>query len=658
MRIVWLLVGLSWLGTGLLATAQEIAPIARRLPPAGIEIPVADREQLKLGVVKLAGDLKGARSQLAGKATASLLPDVEIYQKAVQYALDGEFFSPGELKQAFALLEQGKARLDAILADKIDWATSSELVVRGYRSDLDDSVQPYGLVLPKPFDATKVYPLYVWLHGRGDKNTELSFIVQRQAKVGEMKPEGAIVLHVFGRHCNAFKFAGEVDVFEAIGSVFTRYKIDPDKIVLCGFSMGGAGAWHLGAHYPTTWCAVSPGAGFAETAKYQKLMPDKYPEWYVQKLWGWYDAPNYVRNLFNIPVVAYSGELDKQIQAARVMEEAFAKEGRTLTHLIGPGVAHKYNPETLKELQGVLAKHVAESPRKLSEMSLQTRTLRYNKAPGVEALGLKEHWKDSRIDVKLDRAKGTTNVMTRDVTAFRLFGPTTELKNGSLTIDGQDLSPKVFTEDLTLAKIDGKWTPVRQFPLGDGLRKTHGLQGPIDDVFFEPFLVVTPSGKSANPAVQRWVDFELAHFKDRWRRIFRGEFRVKEDDAVTPEDMKKYHLIVWGDPASNTVLTKVAEKLPIRWTGSAITAGDKSFPATGHVVSMIYPNPLQPNRYVVVNSGPTFREGHDSTNSQQTPKLPDWAVIDLSEPPDAFQSGKIADAGFFDEEWKYQAKRE
>ena len=35
--------------------------------------------------------------------------------------------------------------------------------------------------------------------------------------------------------------AGETDVFEALASVEKRYKIDPDRIALKGFSMGGAG---------------------------------------------------------------------------------------------------------------------------------------------------------------------------------------------------------------------------------------------------------------------------------------------------------------------------------------------------------------------------------------------------------------------------------
>src|SRR5690606_16463211 len=135
----------------------------------------------------------------------------------------------------------------------------------------------------------------------------------------------------------------------AVEHVCRNYNIDRRKIVLMGFSMGGAGCWHIGAHYADRWAAMSPGAGFAETQQYLKLR-DADTTWYERKLWGAYDVPAYTRNLFNLPVVAYSGENDKQIQAARVMEAAFQAEGRTLTHLIGPGMGHRYHPDSLAEI--------------------------------------------------------------------------------------------------------------------------------------------------------------------------------------------------------------------------------------------------------------------------------------------------------------------
>ena len=65
-----------------------------------------------------------------------------------------------------------------------------------------------------------------------------------------------------------------------------------------------------------------------------------------------------------------------------------------------------------------------------------------------------------------------------------------------------------------------------------------------------------------------------------------------------------------------------------------------------------YPNPLNPKRYIVLNSSFTYREYDYLNNARQIPKLPDWAIIDLSERPGTQRPGKIVDAGFFGERWE------
>ena len=88
-----------------------------------------------------------------------------------------------------------------------------------------------------------------------------------------------------------------------------------------GFSMGGAACWQFAVHYPDVWCAAAPGAGFAETAQFLNIYQNEklQPTWYEKKLWHWYDCTDYAVNLFNLPTVAYSGEIDRQKQAADVM---------------------------------------------------------------------------------------------------------------------------------------------------------------------------------------------------------------------------------------------------------------------------------------------------------------------------------------------------
>ena len=85
--------------------------------------------------------------------------------------------------------------------------------------------------------------------------------------------------------------------------------------------------------------------------------------------------------------------------------------------------------------------------------------------------------------------------------------------------------------------------------------------------------------------------------------------------------------------------------------------GDRVFDAENHIPVMITPNPLNPERYVVLNSGFTFREYDYLNNARQVPKLPDWAVVDLRTPPDSRVPGKIADADFFGEKWELKPRK-
>jgi hypothetical protein len=228
-------------------------------------------------------------------------------------------------------------------------------------------------------------------------------------------------------------------------------------------------------------------------------------------------------------------------------------------------------------------------------------------------------------------------ITTKNITSLTVTQPW-EKDPGAvyIMINGQKVTAPILPADVHRA--DGVW----QLGQPDGLRKIPGLQGPIDDVFLGPFLVVLPSGKSKDAPVQEWVDFELAHFTSRWRALFRGDVRSKSDTEVTAADLENYHLILWGDPESNKLIAPALAEI-----------SDLSWPAEkAQVLAGIYPNPKNPKRYVVFNSGPTFRENHDKTNSTQNPKLPDWAIIDITTPPNGSAPGKIIDAGFFNEQWK------
>jgi hypothetical protein len=182
-----------------------------------------------------------------------------------------------------------------------------------------------------------------------------------------------------------------------------------------------------------------------------------------------------------------------------------------------------------------------------------------------------------------------------------------------------------------------------------------GLSGPINDAFMAPFLFVRPTGQPLNAAVGRWSAAELAHATKMWRDIFRADVPVKDDTAVTAEDIAQRHLVLWGDARSNQLIARLVqdERSPLKWDEGALVFRGRSYDAAHHAPVLIFPNPLsrQP-RYIVLNSGIDFRDEAYGTNSLQVPKLPDYAIIDLREPPGPRWPGRIVEAGFFNEGWR------
>jgi len=650
----------------------------RPVPPPGVQISDADRAELQAGVDGLGKEIDELRTALKGKsALLDLLPDVQVYHNAVRYALAHDEFlgadkTPAEREQtatnqvaiARALLKQGTERAAQMKEGKPAWPTQTGLVVRGYVSKLDGSVQPYGLVVPESYkpDSPHKHRLDFWCHGRGETLTELNFIDQRQKSPGEFTPKDAFVVHLYGRYCCANKLAGEVDLFEALDSVKSRYPIDENRLVIRGFSMGGAACWHFAVHYPSLWAAAAPGAGLAETPDFLKVFQNEklQPTDYERKLWHLYDCTDYALNLYNLPTVAYSGEIDSQKQAADVMVVACERCGIEFPHLIGPKTGHGYHPEVKKELIRRIDNIVENGRKPLPRrVMFQTWTLRYNTSFWVTIDALVEHWKEASVRADLT-ADGVTAMTGDNVAALTFampagFCPLSATERPTVTLDGQKLkAPAVGTDRSWVAhfrRVDYKWQVVNSADDGT-LRKRHGLQGPIDDAFLDSFLMVRPTGKPLNDKVGTWADKEMAHAVDHWRKQFRGEVRIKSDEAVTEADVKEHNLVLWGDPQSNKVLAKIADKLPVRWDARAIVVGSTKYNAALFVPILIYPNPLNPKRYVVLNSGFTFREYDYLNNARQVPKLPDYAVIDVDVPVSSRSPGGIVGAGFFNEQWK------
>ncbi|MSU80300.1 MAG: hypothetical protein EXS16_19685 [Gemmataceae bacterium] len=646
----------------------------------------AKTAHLAAKIAELHKDKKQAK--LREDPAQDLLPDVEIYLRGAENIVRfKEFYDKASVKWTLDSLDRGMLRAEQLAKGETPWtklATSN--VLRAYRSDIDGTAQPYGVTYPLNYgkDPEKLWRVDVVLHGRNGKLTEVAFL---NAHNGSKKPaadQDWVQLDIFGRGNNAYRWAGESDVLEALGAFLIgepnagRVGAIHRKFVVRGFSMGGAGTWHLGLHHPDLWCVMGPGAGFTTTHGYawkgKKDLPD-----YQERCLRIYDVVDYVENARMIPIVAYSGGDDAQKLAADNIENRL-KELKidAMTHLVAPGVGHTFIPDYFKKANALWSKHAADGrPINPKKVSFVTYTTSFPSCEWINIFGLEKHYEKASIDAELT-AKGC-RIITKNLRGLRLeLPPSKEYldkkdKAVSIAIDGEDIKTEGFVEILEgkvvpttlrvfLVKETGKWRAVpggRLLPKAweNTLKKVPALQGPIDDAFASGFTCVIGSGPTWHPGTQKFVDAKVAAFKYDWAKHWRGELPTTGDYAVNPNDIKDKHLILFGDPSSNLTLAQILPKLPLKWTKEGIEFAGKKYGAADHVPVMIFPNPLNPHKYVVLNTGHTIpSEDYTKTNAMLYPRLGDYAILRMTPTAKNAAAYEVATAGLFDEFWRIEKK--
>ncbi len=592
-------------------------------------------------------------------------PDVRVYLKAAEWIVKhGEWFTDKSAAQTLAVLDAGLER--AKNAKEEPWLkVRGKAIIRGYVSKLDRSVQPYSVRFPDDFDPKKQYRLDVILHGRNATLTEVSFIAGKEAAKAGKKLDHFEV-EVYGRGNNAYRWAGERDVFEVIDAVKGTGAVDETKVVLRGFSMGGAGTWHIGLHHPFTFAVMNPGAGFSTTREY---IGDKkfgtQPD-YIEKCLRIYDAVDYAENVFNIPVVAYSGGDDPQKLAADLIEaklKAF-KEPHSFTHVIAPGLKHVAPAgEWQAKIEAEFQKHLKEPRPEVAErFRLVTYTPKYvgGDPPtrgrwAVPFAQLKQYEK-TVVDGTYKDGKAvitTENVRLLAVLDFKLK----DLK--AITVDGQAIAREKDRFPHWLENAGGKWKGV-ELSEPNPKMKHFPWAGPIDDAFTREFGVVPPTGKAWHEDAAKFADARREEFAKNWDKHFRGELPTgKVSDKPSPQ--WGANLVLFGDPQSNPVIAGMLPDLPITWTKDKLVVNGKEYDPKTHLPVLIYPNKYgrsSGGTYIVINSGHTFREADfKGTNALLYPRLGDWAVLKPKPTKDDPAGFEVVDAGLFDEDWQFPKKK-
>ena len=600
-------------------------------------------------------------------ASDMAIADVAVYAKAAEWIVrHNEFYKPDYAQATLAALETGLKRAAELDGGKgkASWDQAPGRSIRGYRSKVDGSIQPYAVSLPADHGKMNElrWPLHIVLHGRGDTLNEVAFIRQHDGK--PVVPEQDwIQLDVFGRTNNAYRWAGETDVFEAFADVRRRFRIDDRRVVLHGFSMGGAGSWHIGLHHPSQWCSVGPGAGFVDFYKYQKV-ETPLPA-YQDATLKIYDATGYVLNAANVPLVTYGGEQDAQLVASTSMVDLAKTLNVPMKLIVGPGVGHKFEPNALKEFMAFHHENQTKGREAYpgdGKTRFITYTLKYNTCNWLTIHEMPEVYKAATIESERDAATGVLKVKTDNISVLavsRDLAEEIELDGDKfpLTSAADGLLPDVYFEGRPGAWQQQSYDQSLSFAKNNDRMKRHNLQGPIDDAFMEAFVCVKGTGTPWSEPHQKWANWTLDRFAREFDKGMRGSIPIIDDTQVNADVIADKNLILFGDPGSNAMLGQFYKRLPLRWTKEVLEVNNISYDPATHGVALIYPNPMNPRRYVVVNSGHTFHEeDFKKSNAWLFPRLGDIAVLKF-EPTEPGYKESIVWAEIFNSAWRFPGQK-
>lgn len=509
--------------------------------------------------------------------------------------------------------------------------------IRGYErmafySRLDDTPQGYELFVPPRYrpGGTREWPLLVTLHGfsgnAGDyfRNT---FALPRDYAAGQSllahgrhgpaPTQGPmIVIAPTGRGRAYFRHAGEVDVFEAMADVRRRFRVADNRIYVTGGSMGGTGAAYVPYRNPDVFAAAAALAGYHD----QRVRADtnhaglSETERFLQ---AHRSDVDWAENGIHLPMLLVRGSRDRPVEWTRCLARRLDALHYRHEHR-EPDLGHNVWNETYSD--GAIFRWLGRYRRPSHPRRVRLRTARERTLSSFWVRVEQRAAPDVFADVN---ARIMDGVVTATIEGARAvtFSP-----EPPLIEPGADLVVRIGDTELsgppplTIERAGDTWRVATQAWPEEGTRRA-GVSGPIRDVYHEPLTFVVGTQDPAHTLINRLVAEHWAH-----PRGWIVEYPILDDVDVTEEMMAERTLVLIGPPASNLVLARFADRLPIRIDRDAIHVGEQAHQGEQVGTVFVAPNPEHPEHAVLVIAGPRPLGTWRSTFLPDI--LPDYVVFD------------------------------
>ncbi|MDI6840060.1 MAG: prolyl oligopeptidase family serine peptidase [bacterium] len=527
-------------------------------------------------------------------------------------------------------------------------------------SKIDNSVQYFAILPPLNFDKDRKYALILTLHGAG---------VEAHGQVDAYTPKDwAFIVAPTNRRPFGFDWHdwGRLDALEVLNEVKARFPIDENRVYLTGHSMGGHGAWHIGTVQPDLFSAIAPSAGWSYLQLYvpwtlQKSELFSHPSQLAPRDMVIREdvVPVFLENALNLPIFVLQGGADNNVPPvqARILVSYLKEIGYPVHYMEVPGKGHWWDESTTpgidcvdhSELIGFLKnrkrtpypKHVIF---KLTDIGLNNQCYWVR----IDEQELLYH--DSRIEANVKN--DSVWVFTENIKAFtvNLVPELVPVGKINFVVDGRVLHFNFkSTCAVSFYKQRGRFT------FGEtrynGLYKTLQLYGPMKQAYFTPFVLVYGTiGDSTlnhisyhNAWLQAWM----------WWHRANGFVELLPDTEITDVMIKEYNLILFGGPEVNSITKRINSSLPIRIKDNSVWLGKDRLQQKSLALQEIYPNPLNPNKFVILYAGTNIGGEKLScffSTFYSGAGIPDFVIYDHSVQKKGWAG--VVTAGFFNQHWQ------
>ena len=569
----------------------------------------AARQTLARAREKVAG-LDPLMREISLPSTEMLVEDAEMrWSDFGQAPRDWEFVK--------RQLETARAYAEKLAGGEDPWKGRTGAFTKAYRSEVDGTLQPYGLYVPPSYDPAKPWPLVVGLHGSGSNHLlhrRRLFGLGNEPGEGDYEairkdlplPDvGFLVLTPYGRGESAgYNGIAEADVLRAMDHVRRAYDVDPDRVHLTGLSMGGGGTWHIGLRYPDRFASISPVCGVADLDLMPWTAGWSAPDKELMSLTGY---SRLVENASNLEVFVFHGDEDDAVNvvASRKMMEAFEKAG------LG-GHAHYFELPGVTHFSWDFAYRDAGLFRRVEwirrdpfpeRVVYSTFSPRYNRAYWLRIDRIERGFALARIEGT--QKAGVFDVKPANLTAFSiLLAPaiTPAGKRVEVKVDGKSVFRGVPRgEVLSFAGDKGSWKrtdPWRGPAQGPPDHAETGARGGSLAQYGPHAYVYGTLGDEATTAASKATAERLAD----WGPSVRARWRVLADTEVTPDLMSTNDLVLVGTSATNRVLAALVG-LPLHQDALGTYVNGRKVAGPAASCRLLYPNPGATRHRILVYGG-------------------------------------------------------